>query len=357
MRCGPSEQTLATNGARPCSIHGLLGRGCKRAKNCRKNEIIGVGTHGVEIAKVVTREQLPNWKKCQSSCRKSSQRSHWKSTLVVNVALVRATLSLPVRKALVTNTFVWLDVSVEGQIPNLSQLDEFAASVSGNLFGTYVNPQRTRSMHKEIGYQELIGELVRLAAVVLQLASLLLESVSIRDFMCKLMRVGGYGGTGFRAKEILMDLMDNLQLWCHDDTGAKLLSQYSSCSVIGIGPCRTVNWLLNLPFRFMEDLDPKAKEPFYLVVLEFVAEYLRWLQPETYKNRANFSKQLICVYAGVGASYGSGTDYNIDPDQASKMGPGLFAELRKKIFAAHAAMHPATPLSKLLEGAEETDYL
>jgi hypothetical protein len=261
---------------------------------------------------------------------------------------------------------VWLDVSVEGQIPNLSQLDEFAASVSGNLFGTYVNPQRTRSMHKEIGYQELIGELVRLAAVVLQLASLLLESVSIRDFMCKLMRVGGYGGTGFRAKEILMDLMDNLQLWCHDDTGAKLLSQYSSYSVIGIGPCRTVNWLLNLPFRFMEDLDPKAKEPFYLVVLEFVAEYLRWLQPETYKNRANlcifyelceFSKQLICVYAGVGASYGSGTDYNIDPDQASKMGPGLFAELRKKIFAAHAAMHPATPLSKLLEGAEETDYL
>ena len=156
-----------------------------------------------------------------------------------------------------TNTFVWLDVSVEGQIPNLSQLDEFAASVSGNLFGTYVNPQRTRSMHKEIGYQELIGELVRLAAVVLQLASLLLESVSIRDFMCKLMRVGGYGGTGFRAKEILMDLMDNLQLWCHDDTGAKLLSQYS--------PCRTVNWLLNLPFRFMEDLDPKAKEPFYSV--------------------------------------------------------------------------------------------
>jgi hypothetical protein len=73
-------------------------------------------------------------------------------------------------------------------------------------------------MHKEIGYQELIGEL---AAVVLQLASLLLESVSIRDFMCKLMRVGGFGGTGFRAKEILMDLMDNLQLWCHDDTGAK----------------------------------------------------------------------------------------------------------------------------------------
>jgi hypothetical protein len=76
---------------------------------------------------------------------------------LLNVVLMRNTLSLSVRDAVANFTFVWL--RLEGTaIVNLSELDEFYGRVGGQIFGTYVNPMRRRSEKSEQGYAELCIE-------------------------------------------------------------------------------------------------------------------------------------------------------------------------------------------------------
>lgn len=81
---------------------------------------------------------------------------------ILNAALVRATLSFEVRVALKNLTFVWLlyDKS-NGRISNLEALDEFAAAVHMQLFGDFVNPQRSRNLEQDKGYLDLVRELSR----------------------------------------------------------------------------------------------------------------------------------------------------------------------------------------------------
>ena len=48
---------------------------------------------------------------------------------------------------------------------------------------------------------------------------------------------------------------------------------------------------------FLEDVDPKFKETVYLPVLEYIADYLRKLQPTTYKGRHMASDDKFAISA------------------------------------------------------------
>ena len=64
-----------------------------------------------------------------------------------------------------------------------------------------------------------------------------------------LMQTKSFGGAGFRAKEVLCDLVEVVDLWLDLSKRQIVGDQFLETTVIGVGPCRAANWLLNLPFR------------------------------------------------------------------------------------------------------------
>eukprot|EP00959_Pyramimonas_sp_CCMP1952_P100250 2096648-Pyramimonas_sp.AAC.1 len=78
----------------------------------------------------------------------------------------------------------------------------------------------------------------------------------------------GFGGSGFRAKEVLSDVLDKCDLFIDRDADREnAKQQYHKLVVIGIGPCRTANWLFNQPFDYMEDEPADVKDQHYIPVL------------------------------------------------------------------------------------------
>lgn len=97
--------------------------------------------------------------------------------------------------------------------------------------------------------------------------------------MACLSTVAGYGGSGFRSKEVVSDVMDNLLpagFFDEESVAYEAISaEWFSTSVLGVGPCRTVNYLFGYPFFQYEKLDPDSKGPLYLELLEYTANYVR----------------------------------------------------------------------------------
>ena len=154
----------------------------------------------------------------------------------------------------------------------------------------------------------------------------LLVDASVENFMKYLRKISGFGGSGFRAKEILMDVIDNITLVTPHNTARRdaLRAQYMSFSVLGIGPCRVANWLFNMPYRFLEDVDPKFKETVYLPVLEYIADYLRKLQPTTYEMQPMWSRKD----GGHAAARGNEAKREKDSGQLGPVGARRAPKLR-----------------------------
>ena len=101
---------------------------------------------------------------------------------------MRNTLSLPVRQALRDNDFVWLrlensSVNVASIVANFNDLDLFFACARGRIFGTFVNPMRTRRKDPLAGYIALMKDIENIASCSRMLASYLLDKRSVTSLM------------------------------------------------------------------------------------------------------------------------------------------------------------------------------
>lgn len=230
---------------------------------------------------------------------------------LLNVVLMRNTLSLAVRDALVSCTFVWL--KLEGTtIMNLTELDKFYGKAGGQIFGTYVNPMRRRSERPKQGYAELCNDLYSFADVAYQLTANFFASYEVQALLDALMKVPGFGGSGFRSKELLCDFVDHMHIFLSAEPLASVNQQYSEIVVIGVGPCRTCNYFYNLPFLHNEKMNGSEKTALYKPALVYILRYLREHWPSDYENRTNLdilyemcehSKNLFAWFCDIGLPY------------------------------------------------------
>jgi len=238
--------------------------------------------------------------------------------LVVNVALVRNTLSYSVRIAVRDGLFPWLTIGEEASLC-LRSLDRFYIQHDGDIFGTYVNPQRSRALNPVEGYVLLAKELDGIAAASFSIAQALIYDANVVVAFQHIRNVGGFDGTGFRAKEILMDLFSVVELWTEaGHLREMLLAQYRDIIVLGVGPVRTMNFLLNLPFRQGSDMSVQDLEREYLPYFRFALGYMRHTF-ESYRSRSylcilyewcEYQKALQAAYVDGGKTY-SPADYEV----------------------------------------------
>jgi hypothetical protein len=221
---------------------------------------------------------------------------------------------------------------------------------------------RTRRKEPTRGYLELVAELQLVAKASGSLAEALLKP-DLDLFLKALRAVPGFNGTGFRAKEMLADLAETSHVWSTPSRKPAISAQYQVISVIGVGPCRVVNWLLNQPFRNNEAMPTDFKEKLYLPVLQYIASYLRWKFP-SYRGRPNlcifyemceFNKQLVAAYAGGGKAYSPSSHEVPEPDlKRLKLDVDQLRLLRESEYAVRTAVRAGPKQSFEFE---ETDYL
>ncbi len=155
--------------------------------------------------------------------------------LLINVALVRNTLSTAVRVSLRDGKFPWLRLDGT-RIVNLTELHMFSWRCRLAIFGTHVNPMRKHSESPELGYVNLLQDLTAFAERAAQIMSSFWGLRDPQKLLDTLMTISGYGGTGFRAKELLCDILDNVGMFIKDaDELAVVLRRYEHVAVIGVG--------------------------------------------------------------------------------------------------------------------------
>ena len=259
--------------------------------------------------------------------------------LILNIVLVRSTLSTTVRVALRDGQFPWLRTDGGLGSIELGALDQFFLCAGGDIFGTYVNPQRSRAKAPLEGYLLLAKELELFAAVVSAAAHALLHTRNVDDCLKELRSVSGFRGTGFRAKEILMDIFSVADLWAEPGSiRDELMKQYGEIVVLGVGPVRTMNFLMNLPFRQGSDMAVDEMERMYIPWFRFTLEYMR-ATFEEYRHRAylcvlyewcEYQKALQVAYCNAGRNY-SPANYEADGLEAKRVrvSPEMLAQHRQ----------------------------
>ena len=231
--------------------------------------------------------------------------------LLLNACLVRNALSTPVRVALEAMALPYLRLGEGGDIVNLGELDAFVWNTDGDIFGTFVNPMRLRGLEQlESGLWELYSDLGNMGARALQIAEAFCRDLDVEALLLGIRAVPGFDGSGFRAKEILCDFLDNADLFVEDATElADVKAAYKKVVVLGVGPCRTCNWLFNRPFDFCEQAPKKERVDNYVPALRYAVQRLRSLYPSEYEHRTSldilyefceFNKVLKAAYAGDG---------------------------------------------------------
>ena len=252
---------------------------------------------------------------------------------LVNVVLVRNTLSVHVRDALADGTFVWLSLR-QGQIANMADLDAFFARTGGHIFGAFVNPMRRRAEQPKHGYCDLCQDLHLWSAAAGRLTQQFLKSLDVGALLRDMRLIPGFGGSGFRSKEILCDFVEHADLFLPETDLQTVQTDYRGVLVIGVGPCRTVNYLFNLPFLLNEQMAADPKNALYMPAIKVVIAYLRQTWPDLYADRTDLdicyelcehSKNLFCWYADVGRKYRPTHYGKAPPEQFS---PGEITALR-----------------------------
>jgi hypothetical protein len=238
---------------------------------------------------------------------------------LVNICLIRNTLSLRVRVDLRDGHFPWLllGCSADGavSVANLRELDVYYSKVDGDIFGTFVNPMRTRQQQGAVGYIQLLADVEAFAAQSLYMASEFVRTSSVQTLLELISAVHGYAGSGFRAKEVLCDFVDILlEGFLFKDLSvdrSMVQRDFHALSVIGVGPCRVVNYLYGQKFLANEDLDMAKKIPLYTPYLEHVASFIRaehpafssWPNMSIYYMMCEYNKQLRGMYLNGGLTY------------------------------------------------------
>ncbi len=195
--------------------------------------------------------------------------------LIFNVVFVRNTMSKEVVKMCEEGKLPWLRVE-NGQVTERSKADADAVflSLGGRVFFGSVEPMRSRSRAPRRGWSEFVSELVSFAkrvhdlSVLWQSGEKVIEQVSMA-----IRKIPGFGGKGFRMKEIVLDLAEVTRPEYPAIEGELL-----DFGVVGPGPRRALNFVNNRRwFDNEQDRTPSAEAMY----IEELREFRAYLQEHT----------------------------------------------------------------------------
>lgn len=105
---------------------------------------------------------------------------------------------------------------------------------------------RTRAKDPINGYLLLVRDVAAVAEQARGIADAFLKNYSVCALLESVRGISGYGGSGFRAKELVNDVVDNLVPGRFVIEGSlvheRICADWMKVTVIGVGPCRTVNY-------------------------------------------------------------------------------------------------------------------
>ena len=104
----------------------------------------------------------------------------------------------------------WLKIE-SGRLTEASKrdVDNLFLALGGKIFfAGSVNPMKERSKAPRKGFGELVSEMVAFARKAMDLAGLWQGPTAVSDLAAAIRRISGFGGKGFRMKEIILDLAE-----------------------------------------------------------------------------------------------------------------------------------------------------
>ena len=193
--------------------------------------------------------------------------------LVINIVFLRNTMSRQVVKMVELEQMPWLTVK-EGRLSCESQdaADKVFLQLGGKIFFEAIQPMRNRSKAPRRGYGELVSELVSFARKAHAIAVLWRGGNGVQQVATQIRKVSGFGGKGFRMKEIVLDLSE-----VTSREFPSVSDQLVDWSVVGPGPRRMLNWLHNRRW-FDNEQDALRTETMYIDELR---EFKNYLQQKT----------------------------------------------------------------------------
>ena len=103
----------------------------------------------------------------------------------------------------------WLTIE-HGRVTDESKkaADATFLMLGGRVFFLHVEPMKSRSKSQRRGWGELASELVSVAKRARALAAVWLGENAVVNLAIEIRKISGFGGKGFRMKEILLDLVE-----------------------------------------------------------------------------------------------------------------------------------------------------
>ena len=190
------------------------------------------------------------------------------ANLILNIVFLRNTMSKEMTKMCEQGRLPWLRVE-EGRVAEESKkaADQVFLALGGCVFFGYVNPMKCRSKAPRRGWGELVSELVAFAKKARELASSWLRDRAVEEVAAEIRRMSGFGGKGFRMKEILLDLAEATRAHC-----PSIDTQLVDFGVVGPGPRRALNFVNNRRwFDFEQDRSPTIEAMYVTELREFRA--------------------------------------------------------------------------------------
>ncbi len=161
--------------------------------------------------------------------------------LLINIVWLRNTMSKQVVKMVEKGKMPWLRVKAGRLDPDSQRAaDTVFLQLGGKVFFEAVQPMKTRSKAPRHGYGELVSEIVSFARKAAQLADLWRSENAVEKVANEIRTISGFGGKGFRMKEIVLDAAE-----ITSSEYPTITDQLVDWSVVGPGPRRTLNWLNN----------------------------------------------------------------------------------------------------------------
>ena len=160
----------------------------------------------------------------------------------------------------------WLRVD-NGKVAEESRnaMNEFFLALGGKIFFGSVEPMKSRSKFPRKGYGDFVSELVSFAKVARTLAELWKGEEAVAKLAAKIRTVYGFGGKGFRMKEIVLDLAEVTAEECPN-----VSQQLLDFGVVGPGPRRALNFIFNRRWFDNEyDRSPVAERMYLEELREF----------------------------------------------------------------------------------------
>ena len=177
--------------------------------------------------------------------------------LIFNIVFLRNTMPEEVVKMCEEGELPWLRVE-SGRVVEQSKKDADAIflSLNGHISFSNVEPMKSRNRAPRRGWSDFVSELVSFAKRVNELAVLWQGGEEVVDHFSKAIRkISGFGGKGFRMKEIVLNLAEVTR-----SEYPAIEGEFLEFAVVGPGPRRVLNWVQNRRwFDNEQDRSPAAE--------------------------------------------------------------------------------------------------